>query len=366
MRLIQLVALVVVVTSVAVGGAEAQGTFAISNTSGNCGPATISVTSLASSLSLDLEVTYDPNSVSVNDPNDVQLTGLAANCMYAANPTTPGVVIISIACNPAISGTGNLARITFDPVSGASSSLQFQSCERDETTCSGTTAGSIALSNCPTIALSPAAPSAIAALPGNGALMGTACVGARLTPNGAQVASATTKITFDNRFSVPVSNPCTLTPTVAALGKTISTQVTSGNPSSTLTVTVAGNTTALPSGPLFVCSFGTPPSATLPLGSYTFSNVPFALDTSSGALGAVAGNGSVKITSCNGDCDGSGGVLIGEVVRALNEFGGTALCNPADAAVSCPAADTDLSGAVQIGEVVQSLNRFGGSSPCPP
>jgi hypothetical protein len=88
--------------------------------------------------------------------------------------------------------------------------------------------------------------------------------------------------------------------------------------------------------------------------------------TSSGgvALPTTGQYGSIGIATCVGDCDGNKSVVIGEVVKALNAFGGSYLCSAADPSASCPAADGDNSGAIAINDVVQTLNQFG-AGPCP-
>jgi hypothetical protein len=86
-------------------------------------------------------------------------------------------------------------------------------------------------------------------------------------------------------------------------------------------------------------------------------------DAAGAPIATSDGVGTIRVTGCNGDCDGSGNVSIGEVVKALNVFGNVLLCYAAEPTRNCPVADSDHSGQVSIGEVVQSLNRFGNGCP---
>lgn len=55
------------------------------------------------------------------------------------------------------------------------------------------------------------------------------------------------------------------------------------------------------------------------------------------------------------DCDGSGAVSIGEIIKAVNFF----LGDP----ITCASIDSNGSGTVSIGEVVQCVNNFLGTCP---
>ena len=357
MKLIIVALFSALVVSAAADPAHAQGSFDITDTSSaTCNGVTNSIvaSSLPATLGFDFEVTY--NSAVVR-ATQVTLGAQASGCQFAANLTTPGVAVISIGCGTPISGSGTIANILFDPIAPGTANLAFQSCQRDETACSAATGGTATLSGCPTISLSP---TAIGALPSNGTTQGRACMGARLTQNGNNAAATTTDITFDSRF---MFSACTKNPVLS--DKTVATQLTPGSPNSVLRVTVSGSTTVLPTGPLFVCTFRTPVVATLPLGAYPFLNSSTATTPAGLAIGALGGNAQVRVTACSGDCDGNGIVPIGEVQRALNEFGGLPLCNPGEPALSCPTADANNNGGVAIGEVQSSLNRFSGNAPCP-
>ena len=327
-----------------------------SNTS--CLQTSVNVTasSLPSTLGFDFEITY--NSAFVRASSVSLAGGLTSGCQFAANLNNPGVAIISIGCGTAVSGSGTIATINFNPVAPGTATLGFQNCQRDETTCSSISGGQIIVSGCPTIALSP---TSVGALSG-ATNQGRACVGATLVNGVPELASTTTDITYDARFLTPT---CSMRSAVSSLGKTLSTQLTTGNPNSTLRVTVSGGTSPLPAGALFVCTLRTPDVATLPAGTYPFVSVSSATSTLGGAVGATSGNSSVAITNCNGDCDGKGSVSIGEVQRALNHFNGTALCNPDAPSASCPAADTNNGNSVTIGELQSSLNRFNNGCPAP-
>ena len=99
--------------------------------------------------------------------------------------------------------------------------------------------------------------------------------------------------------------------------------------------------------------------------SYTVSNGAAATDGNGNALPVTGSAGTLRVITCNGDCNGNGAVTLGEAVKAVNMFLGQPFCHPSDPARNCPVADTDADGHVSIGEVVQTVNRFLGGCPSP-
>ncbi|HYD49885.1 MAG TPA: PKD domain-containing protein, partial [Terriglobales bacterium] len=190
---------------------------------------------------------------------------------------------------------------------------------------------------------------------------GRACVSASVVAGGPAIAAVTTVIEFDpTRFAL---ENCSIDPGISTpeIGKTLSRENLS---SGVERITVSGGPTAIPSSEdLYVCTFRTLLGTTP--GSYPLEFSATAEDGAGGEVAVIALANEIEVTTCNGDCDGSGSVVIGEVVRAINHFGGVPLCNPAAPTTSCPTCDRDNNGAVSIGEVVNSLNRFGGGCPAP-
>lgn len=113
----------------------------------------------------------------------------------------------------------------------------------------------------------------------------------------------------------------------------------------------------LPSGPLFTCQLQI--AAETASGVQPLTVAASAVDESDAAIPLATVSSVLEITSCNADCDGNGEVNIGEVIKAMNHFGGLPLCHAPEPSRSCPAADSDYDGQVTIGEIVQSLSRFG-------
>lgn len=179
---------------------------------------------------------------------------------------------------------------------------------------------------------------------------GAACVAATLKTNNHTVAGASTDLGFDaNQFSMA---GCTI---AAAIGAGTAadkqlTQTTLGPGQERIAITgVDGNTNPISDGPLYTCVFNL--GAGITPGSYAVSNTVQATAPDGSSLPAAGASGALVVTTCNGDCDGNGTVVIGEVVRVVNQFLGQPYCG-------CPVADTNHDGIVSIGEVVQSVNRF--------
>ena len=206
------------------------------------------------------------------------------------------------------------------------------------------------MSGCPTIDLSGGESGSFGRSPGR------ACVSASLDPDGAAVVSTRTDIAF-NAASLALES-CTINPVLQGLGKTL-TRTTLGPGSER--IQVSGGSMTMPNTHLFICQFTIANAVT---GPFTLTNTSMFTDTNPTLIPIDGQDGSIGVTSCVGDCDGSGRVVIGEVVKALNAFGGNYLCNATSPIASCPAADSNNSGGIAINEVVQTLNQFG-AGPCP-
>jgi len=114
---------------------------------------------------------------------------------------------------------------------------------------------------------------------------------------------------------------------------------------------------AIADGQLYVCPIGI--GAEVAAGSYPLMSTFTAVDPSCAALpGVVTTPGQITVTTCRGDCNGSGAVSIGEVIRCINEFLGQPLCHPTNPLLSCPVADANGSGTVSIGEVALCVGGF--------
>ncbi|HYD46782.1 MAG TPA: hypothetical protein VEB21_00450, partial [Terriglobales bacterium] len=100
-----------------------------------------------------------------------------------------------------------------------------------------------------------------------------------------------------------------------------------------------------------------------PLGDSAVQLSGAAADAAGLPIAVAAAAADARVIRCGGDCDGSGQVNIGEVVRAINQFGGIPICGGAQPVRACPAADRDRDGVVSIGEVQASLLNFGSGCP---
>ena len=125
---------------------------------------------------------------------------------------------------------------------------------------------------------------------------------------------------------------------------------------------VGGNAYPLVDGLLYTSRFTIAPSAAP--GILSLSNVPAASDPAGNPIAPVAGvPGQIIVTNCSGDCDGSGDVTIGEVIKCVNMFLGQPFCDPTDPTRGCPVVDANLSGSVSLGEAAQCVDRFMGGCP---
>ena len=183
---------------------------------------------------------------------------------------------------------------------------------------------------------------------------GTACLPALLAGTAA-IAGTANSLGF-NASLLGVTG-CTINPAIgstSALGKQLA---VSSLVSGTEQITVGGNANAIPSGVLWTCMLSV--SAGASPGMVAIPNAASATDLAGNLIPAVSGSaGQVIITTCTGDCDGSGSVTIGEVLRCVGLFLAQPLCDFTDPRLSCPAADADHSNSVSIGEVLQCVGKF--------
>lgn len=184
---------------------------------------------------------------------------------------------------------------------------------------------------------------------------GTACLPATLTSQGALVAATTNDVGFDaSLFSV---SSCTINPTIGAGTVANKQAVPTLIGPGIERVAVGSNDNLIADGLLYTCTV--PIAADASLGTHALSNVAAASDVTGSAVNGVTGTpGQIVVTTCTGDCNGDGGVSIGEVTRCVNLFLGQPLCNVANPTLSCPAADVNHDGKVAIGEVTQCVSRF--------
>jgi hypothetical protein len=309
----------------------------------------IVTTEAGGTLGFDFDITFDSAVIDVvPQPDGLVLGALTADCDFAYNDNLTDEVRISIACTTPKSGPGTIATIEFLPVANGSTNLNFENCALDENPCPGTSGDGIALSGCPMIDLSNGGNGAFGRSPGR------ACLAATLDAGAWDVNSTQTDIAFDpNSLAI---EDCSVNP---AIGKTLSRTVL--GPGLQRIALSSAAPSAIPSTHLFVCRFTI---ASAVSGPFSLGNTSSVTDTGGVALATVGQDGSIGVTSCVGDCNGSGRVLIDEVVASLNAFGGNYLCRASDPTMSCPAADSDNSNKVEINEVVQSLNQFGAGN-CP-
>jgi hypothetical protein len=182
-----------------------------------------------------------------------------------------------------------------------------------------------------------------------------ACIGASLITGNNQVAATSTDIGFNASlfsFTEALINPAIGPGT--AVNKS-ATHSTVGPGSERVIVLDPGGVNAIPNGVLCTARFAIAGSATT--GSYALSNTSGSSDTAGHALTTTGAAGTLKVTSCQGDCDADGAVSIAEVVRCIKHHLGDPFCNVTEPGLSCPVADSDLDGSVSIGEVVQCINQ---------
>jgi hypothetical protein len=322
-------------------------------------PVSISTTEAGGTLGYDFEISFDSNVLVVESVALGSLTNgsMVEECEFAYNDGTPGTLAISIACTEGAFGAGTIASIQFEPrgVAG-SSALTFEMCSLDEVDCT-TDDGSVDVSGCPAINLGITTGSGT-----YGLSPGRVCLGASLASNALAVASASTTVTFDpTKFTLL---GCSINPTLTGIGKAVT--ITAPPPGVGMQeISVSGGATAIPSGNLFICTFAI--AAGVAEGTYDLTNTAASADGSGTPVPTAGLDGLLGVTTCGGDCNGNGGVDIGEVVKVLNiaGAGGVPLCIASNPPASCPAGDRDNSGSIGINEVVLSLNHAGAGGVCP-
>lgn len=176
---------------------------------------------------------------------------------------------------------------------------------------------------------------------------GPICFAAKLNNAGAPLTSVSVigdltgvPVTFQSVTINPAIGPSTAT------DKSVDHMSSSGLD----TYTVSGtNMVGIPNGDLYTARYLLDGLAT---GTYPLSE-PAPLGT------------QIIVSSCTGDCDGSGDVTLGEVQTCINKFLGAPICNPANSAANCPVADMNSNNSVSIGElqhcVLSKLQNCGGS-----
>lgn len=200
-----------------------------------------------------------------------------------------------------------------------------------------------------------------AGLPGNSTSEGRACLSASIDSTDAVVA------TLASVYSFPVGgftiDECTLNPAIAPGTPADKSLIVSDLGGGRTQVSVGGNSNELPEDTaLFSCTIRIPQGVAA--GIYDVANDPSATATGGGGLGVSGSMGSLRVTQCDADCDGSAAVDIAELTLAGNLFLGRSLCDRALPSLSCPAADGDNNGEVDIAEVIVAGNRFlGGCGP---
>jgi len=187
--------------------------------------------------------------------------------------------------------------------------------------------------------------------PGTGCF---ACLPAILSSNGRSVATVTTDITFAaDLFAV---GGCSINPEIG-LGTSADKQLLEAALGSGVhRVEIAGNPSPIGDGPLYICQIGI--SAGTAPGSYSLTNAAQSTDPNGAALPTNGAAGAVRVTACEGDCNGDGVTSIGEIQQTVNLFLGAPLCSAAHPERNCAAADANCDGLVSIGEVQETVNAF--------
>jgi len=180
------------------------------------------------------------------------------------------------------------------------------------------------------------------------------------TPTASPTKSATgTATTTPSRSSTPTS---TATPSVSVTRSVSATATPSPTPSRTETAlpapTMTGTAThsATPRmtetlGP------GTPSRTSTPIATPTETAIRSATATPTPTATETEPRPSPTFVACVGDCDGSGGVTVDELVRGVNIALGNLL------PVECSAMDRDGSGTVTVDELVAAVNNALGGCP---
>jgi cysteine-rich repeat protein len=190
---------------------------------------------------------------------------------------------------------------------------------------------------------------------------GVACLFTKLTSNSRSVTATSNDVGL---LSTPFAvDSCTITPLLGASPSSKTLQNSVVGPGATERIAIYGlNTATIPDGILYQCDLGIPFGSVL--GTYELSNSNVgAADVNGDIPGAGGGATQVRLTTCTGDCDGSGDVTPGEVfkvVQILLQPGGLGkpLCIVTQPTLSCPVADADLNGKITIGEVQLSINNY--------
>ncbi len=187
---------------------------------------------------------------------------------------------------------------------------------------------------------------------------GIACVPTTLTCNGAAIAATADVVGFD--AGKLIMSDAVIHPMLAAAP--YAKQLSHSGGAGIEQMQVGGNAYPLVDGLLYTSRFTIAPSAAP--GILSLSNVPAASDPAGNPIAPVAGvPGQIIVTNCSGDCDGSGDVTIGEVIKCVNMFLGQPFCDPTDPTRGCPVVDANLSGSVSLGEAAQCVDRFMGGCP---
>ncbi len=184
---------------------------------------------------------------------------------------------------------------------------------------------------------------------------GIACVRGILFAHGFEVVSTANDVEFDS--SAFTFDQCFIHPRIGA--ETAFDKQVAYTPmgSSVSRIAVYGLTNvAMTDGDLFLCEVHI--DALAGSDRYALTNFPAASDSVGNMIPAIGSDGEVQVTSCSGDCDGSGEVSIGELTKVINLFLGAPLCNVSAPSRSCPVADVNLDGSLSLGEVVETVNRF--------
>jgi hypothetical protein len=171
----------------------------------------------------------------------------------------------------------------------------------------------------------------------------------------AEVAALSADLSFGTGLTSSTPS-CTINPAIgpaSALGKDLSQSLVAPGVVRVVVVGI-GNAFAIPAGDVFSCQL--PIAGAAPAGSYA---LPVAVEATSPLAAAVAIDGragSLTVTGSGasggvtGDCNGDGGVNLGEVQTVINVYSG------AQPLAACPAADANGDGVVGIVEVQIAVN----------
>ncbi|HYD46892.1 MAG TPA: hypothetical protein VEB21_01025, partial [Terriglobales bacterium] len=159
---------------------------------------------------------------------------------------------------------------------------------------------------------------ALALLPAAGLSGGRACVALQLTGKGQTVAAAAVQLALPAGIAL---SSCTINPLIGAGTAADKELVISEPAAGARRIEVGGSPAPLGDGTLLSCQLAIDAGAAV--AAYDLAAVFESWDVGGGALTTDGSDTALVVTNCNGDCDGSGAVAIGEVVRALNLFAGS-------------------------------------------